>query len=83
MQITAPLHPIIIVVLGATLGLAELPIETSSIILFLQNTDDRKKTEDLHSLDGAKERLQLLKADLLQEGAFDTVDDGCVSVYGF
>ncbi|KAM1251504.1 hypothetical protein ACFX13_040458 [Malus domestica] len=52
----------------------------SKALFVNQNTDDRKKTEDLHSLDGAKERLYLLKVDLL-EGAFDTVDDGCVGVF--
>ncbi|ONI20526.1 hypothetical protein PRUPE_2G020800 [Prunus persica] len=37
--------------------------------------DYPKKTEHLLSLEGAKERLQLFKADLLEEGFFDAVVD--------
>jgi hypothetical protein len=50
---------------------------------FLQiySTDDRKKTEFLLALDGAKERLQLFKASLLEEGCFDSVVDGCQGVF--
>ena len=44
-------------------------------------TDDPKKTEHLLTLDGAKERLHLFKADLLEEGAFDPVVDGCEGVF--
>ncbi|VVA25185.1 PREDICTED: cinnamoyl-CoA reductase [Prunus dulcis] len=43
--------------------------------------NDPKKTEHLLSLDGAKERLHLFKADLIQEGSFDTVVDGCEGVF--
>lgn len=43
--------------------------------------DDLKKTEHLLSLDGAKERLHLFKADLLDEGSFDHVVDGCDGVF--
>nr|XP_008356774.1 cinnamoyl-CoA reductase 1-like [Malus domestica] len=50
----------------------------NSLVLF---TDDAKKTEHLLSLDGAKERLHLFKADLLEEGSFDAVVDGCVGVF--
>lgn len=32
-------------------------------------------------LDGAKERLHLFKANLLEEGAFDAVIDGCEGVF--
>ena len=35
----------------------------------------------LLSLDGAKERLQLFKADLLEEGSFDSAVDGCQGVF--
>lgn len=45
------------------------------------STDDPKKTEHLLALDGAKERLHLLKADLLEEGSFDSVVDGCEGVF--
>ncbi|KAL4363923.1 hypothetical protein GQ457_04G033060 [Hibiscus cannabinus] len=44
-------------------------------------TDDPKKTEHLVSLDGAKERLHLLKVDLLEEGCFDYIVDGCQGVF--
>lgn len=44
-------------------------------------TGDPKKMEHLLVLDGAKERLQLFKADLLEEGAFDSVVHGCEGVF--
>jgi hypothetical protein len=50
-------------------------------ILCIYSTDDPKKTEHLLSLDGAKERLQLFKASLLEEGSFDSVVDGCQGVF--
>jgi hypothetical protein len=37
--------------------------------------------EHLLVFDGAKERLQLFKADLLEEGAFDSVVHGCEGVF--
>ncbi|CAL0329367.1 unnamed protein product [Lupinus luteus] len=40
-----------------------------------------KKTQHLVNLDGAKERLQLFKADLLQEGSFDSAIQGCDGVF--
>nr|GMD64740.1 cinnamoyl-CoA reductase 1-like [Ipomoea batatas] len=43
--------------------------------------DDPKKTEHLLSLEGAKERLHLFKADLLEEGSFDSVVEGCEGVF--
>ncbi|GMI65959.1 hypothetical protein like AT5G19440 [Hibiscus trionum] len=42
---------------------------------------DPKQSEHLLALDGAKERLHLHKAQLLDEGAFDSVVDGCVAVF--
>ncbi|XP_023745936.1 phenylacetaldehyde reductase [Lactuca sativa] len=39
------------------------------------------KTDHLLKLDGAKERLHLFKADLLEEGAFDAAIDGCDGVF--
>ncbi|KAF7120681.1 hypothetical protein RHSIM_Rhsim13G0220000 [Rhododendron simsii] len=42
---------------------------------------DPKKTEHLLSLEGAKERLHLFKANLLEEGSFDAAIDGCVGVF--
>ncbi|XP_027160083.1 cinnamoyl-CoA reductase 1-like [Coffea eugenioides] len=42
---------------------------------------DPKKVEHLLALDGAKERLQLFKANLLEEGSFDAAIDGCDGVF--
>ncbi|EOY10130.1 PREDICTED: cinnamoyl-CoA reductase 1 [Theobroma cacao] len=47
----------------------------------VRDPSDPKKTEHLLALDGAKERLHLFKAELLDEGAFDSVVDGCVGVF--
>uniref|UniRef100_A0A2N9FS72 NAD-dependent epimerase/dehydratase domain-containing protein n=1 Tax=Fagus sylvatica TaxID=28930 RepID=A0A2N9FS72_FAGSY len=47
----------------------------------VRDTSDPKKTEHLLALDGAKERLQLFKADLLEEGSFDSAVDGCQGVF--
>jgi nucleoside-diphosphate-sugar epimerase len=47
----------------------------------VRHPNDPKKTEHLRALDGAKERLHLLKAELLEEGAFDSVIDGCDAVF--
>jgi len=40
-----------------------------------------KKVDHLVKLEGAKERLQLFKADLLEEGSFDSVVEGCHGVF--
>ncbi|CAI0450130.1 unnamed protein product [Linum tenue] len=42
---------------------------------------DPRKTEHLRALDGASERLQLFKANLLEEGSFDSVVQGCDGVF--
>ncbi|XP_023926741.1 phenylacetaldehyde reductase isoform X1 [Quercus suber] len=47
----------------------------------VRDTKDLKKTEHLLALDGAKERLKLFKADLLDEGSFDSAVDGCQGVF--
>jgi len=44
-------------------------------------TGDPKKTQHLVSLEGAKERLHLFKADLLEQGSFDSAIDGCHGVF--
>ena len=44
-------------------------------------TDDPKKTQHLLSLEGAEERLHLVEANLLEEGSFDSVVDGCDGVF--
>ncbi|TVU20742.1 hypothetical protein EJB05_30337 [Eragrostis curvula] len=47
----------------------------------LRDPADPKKTEHLHALDGSAERLQLYKADLLEEGSFDAIVEGCECVF--
>uniref|UniRef100_A0A2C9VIK4 NAD-dependent epimerase/dehydratase domain-containing protein n=1 Tax=Manihot esculenta TaxID=3983 RepID=A0A2C9VIK4_MANES len=47
----------------------------------VRNPNDLKKTAYLLALEGAKERLQLLKADLLEGGSFDAAVDGCEAVF--
>ncbi|KAG8650463.1 hypothetical protein MANES_07G043702v8 [Manihot esculenta] len=47
----------------------------------VRNPNDPKKTAHLLALEGAKERLHLLKADLLEEGSFDAAVDGCEAVF--
>ncbi|CAL5426115.1 unnamed protein product [Camellia sinensis] len=42
---------------------------------------NQKKTDHLLALDGAKERLHLFKANLLEKGSFDSVVDGCEGVF--
>jgi nucleoside-diphosphate-sugar epimerase len=47
----------------------------------VRDPNDPKKIDHLLALDGAKERLHLFKANLLEEGCFDSVVDGCVGVF--
>ncbi|XP_057978580.1 phenylacetaldehyde reductase-like isoform X3 [Malania oleifera] len=47
----------------------------------VRNPHDPEKTQHLRSLDGAKEKLHLLKADLSEEGSFDSAVDGCEGVF--
>ncbi|KAM5550463.1 hypothetical protein ABKV19_027561 [Rosa sericea] len=47
----------------------------------IRDPNNPKKTEHLLSLEGAKERLHLFKADLLEEGSFDLAVDGCEGVF--
>ncbi|KAH7543523.1 hypothetical protein FEM48_Zijuj02G0193000 [Ziziphus jujuba var. spinosa] len=47
----------------------------------VRNPSDPKKTNHLTSLDGANQRLQLFKADLLEEGSFDSALEGCEGVF--
>ncbi|XVE90418.1 hypothetical protein DITRI_Ditri20bG0076400 [Diplodiscus trichospermus] len=47
----------------------------------VRDPNDPKKTEHLLALDGAKERLHLFKAELLDEVAFDSLVDGCIGVF--
>jgi len=47
----------------------------------VRDLNDPKKTEHLRELPGAKERLHLFKANLLEEGSFDSVVEGCDGVF--
>ncbi|XP_052201186.1 phenylacetaldehyde reductase-like isoform X2 [Diospyros lotus] len=47
----------------------------------VRDLSDPKKTDHLLALDGAKERLNLLKANLLEGGSFDSAVDGCEGVF--
>ncbi|KAL5708084.1 hypothetical protein ACHQM5_018918 [Ranunculus cassubicifolius] len=47
----------------------------------VHDPNDAKKTEHLRLLPGAKERLHLFKADLLDEGSFDSIVAGCDGVF--
>ncbi|XP_059455008.1 phenylacetaldehyde reductase-like [Corylus avellana] len=47
----------------------------------VRDPNDSKKTKHLLALDGAKERLHLFKADLVEEGSFDSAVDGCEGVF--
>ncbi|KAE9593446.1 putative cinnamyl-alcohol dehydrogenase [Lupinus albus] len=47
----------------------------------VRDPSNHKKVDHLLQLDGAKERLQLFKADLLIQGSFDSVVQGCHAVF--
>ncbi|XP_021772106.1 cinnamoyl-CoA reductase 1-like [Chenopodium quinoa] len=47
----------------------------------VRDPNDPKKVEHLRSLDGAKERLYLFPANLLEEGSFDAAVEGCEGVF--
>nr|QCX36385.1 RDCT5 [Piper methysticum] len=47
----------------------------------VRDPNDPKKTDHLRSLEGAEERLHLFKANLLEDGSFDDVIDGCDGVF--
>ncbi|KAK3443589.1 hypothetical protein EUGRSUZ_B03702 [Eucalyptus grandis] len=52
-----------------------------TVIALVSPTDDPEKTEHWLALDGEKERLQLFKATLLEEGSFDPIVEGCAGVF--
>ena len=52
-----------------------------NIACLLDASDDPDKIEHLISLDGAKERLHLFAADLVKDGSFDEMVDGCEGVF--
>nr|XP_023912096.1 cinnamoyl-CoA reductase 1-like [Quercus suber] len=47
----------------------------------VRDPNDPKKTNHLQVLDGAKERLHLFKANLLEDGSFDSAVEGCDGVF--
>ncbi|CAJ1934032.1 unnamed protein product [Sphenostylis stenocarpa] len=47
----------------------------------VRDPSNPKKVSHLANLEGAKERLHLFKADLLEEGSFDSVVEGCHGVF--
>ncbi|KAH6765885.1 Rossmann-fold superfamily protein [Perilla frutescens var. hirtella] len=47
----------------------------------VRNLSDPSKVEHLKALEGAKERLHLFEANLVEEGSFDRVIDGCDGVF--
>ncbi|KAL0716332.1 hypothetical protein Bca4012_065654 [Brassica carinata] len=52
-----------------------------SVRATVRNPTDTAKTEHLLALEGAKERLKLFKADLLEECSFEQAIDGCDAVF--
>ncbi|KAE8691020.1 Cinnamyl alcohol dehydrogenase [Hibiscus syriacus] len=47
----------------------------------VRDPNDPRKTQHLLALEGAESRLKLFKANLLQDGSFDSVVDGCDGVF--
>ncbi|ESW03541.1 hypothetical protein PHAVU_011G022400 [Phaseolus vulgaris] len=47
----------------------------------VRDPSKRERVEHLLKLDGAEERLHLFKADLLEEGSFDSAFEGCHGVF--
>ncbi|KAK4278649.1 hypothetical protein QN277_016470 [Acacia crassicarpa] len=47
----------------------------------VRDPNDSRKVDHLFKLDGAKERLRLIKADLQEEGSFDQAVEGCEGVF--
>ncbi|XP_054799886.1 phenylacetaldehyde reductase-like [Prosopis cineraria] len=52
-----------------------------SVRATVRDPNDPSKTEHLLKLEGAKERLNLIKANLLEEGSFDSAVEGCHGVF--
>ncbi|GFP92398.1 tetraketide alpha-pyrone reductase 1 [Phtheirospermum japonicum] len=52
-----------------------------SVKATVRNLSDPKKVEHLVALEGAEERLKLFEANLVDEGSFDSVVDGCEAVF--
>ncbi|KAF7833706.1 cinnamoyl-CoA reductase 1-like [Senna tora] len=56
-------------------------VVTLSKALFVTLVNDSTKVDHLFELEGAKERLKLIKAELLEEGSFDSAVEGCDGVF--
>lgn len=56
-------------------------IDSFTLYKWFNGADDPRKTEHLLALEGAEERLKLFKANLLEEGSFDSAIDGCEGVF--
>ncbi|XP_039062925.1 phenylacetaldehyde reductase-like [Hibiscus syriacus] len=52
-----------------------------SVNATVRDPNDPEKTQHLLALVGANERLHLFKAELLEEGSFDSPVEGCVGVF--
>nr|GEU99311.1 zinc finger, CCHC-type [Tanacetum cinerariifolium] len=52
-----------------------------SVHATVRSLGDQKKTKHLFALDGAKERLSLYEANLIEDGSFDSAVKGCVCVF--
>ncbi|KAB1226401.1 Cinnamoyl-CoA reductase 1 [Morella rubra] len=61
--------------------LLQLTLNISAAIILSLLKDDPKRTNHLVELDGAKERLHLFKANLLEESSFDAAIQGCDGVF--
>ncbi|XP_058227482.1 dihydroflavonol 4-reductase-like isoform X2 [Rhododendron vialii] len=57
-----------------------IPRQLTTVLHRASMLGDPKKMDHLLSLHGAKERLQLFEANLMEEGSFDSVVDGCEGV---
>ncbi|WCJ18559.1 NAD(P)-binding Rossmann-fold superfamily protein [Euphorbia peplus] len=47
----------------------------------VRDLNDENKTQHLLALEGAKEKLKLFKAELVEDGSFDAAIDGCEGVF--
>ena len=54
---------------------------TTYIYVIFFSLADTAETEHLLALEGAKERLKLFKADLLEECSFEQAIEGCDAVF--
>jgi hypothetical protein len=52
-----------------------------NLVFHIYIIDNPNKVDHLLNLDGAKEKLELFKADLLEEGSFDSIIQGCHGVF--